>query len=105
YGGLLSGAFGNFTALSNTLVESTPFIFGGLAVAVGFKCGLFNIGVEGQIAMGSMFAAVAGFAIQGLPIFIHLPLAILAGILGGALWAAIPGFLRARTGAHEVITT
>jgi ABC-type uncharacterized transport system permease subunit len=105
YRGLFLGAVGNPTAIANTFVEATPFIFGGLAVALGFKCGLFNIGVEGQIAMGSMAAAVAGFAITGLPLIIHLPLAILAGLLGGALWGAIPGFLRARTGAHEVITT
>jgi general nucleoside transport system permease protein len=87
------------------VVESTPYIFGGLAVALGFKCGLFNIGVEGQIAMGSMAAAVAGFGITGLPIFFHLPLAILAGLFGGAVWGAIPGYLRAKTGAHEVIVT
>ncbi len=105
YGGLFVGAFGTPTALANTLVESTPYIFAGLAVALGFKCGLFNIGVEGQLAMGSMAAAVAGFAIKGLPIYIHLPLAVLAGLLGGAIWGAIPGYLRAKTGAHEVITT
>jgi simple sugar transport system permease protein len=74
-------------------------------VALGFKCGLFNIGVDGLLAMGAMFAGIAGYAITGLPLIIHLPLALLAGILGGAVWGAIPGFLRARTGAHEVITT
>jgi simple sugar transport system permease protein len=105
YSGLFVGAFGTPTALANTLVEATPYIFAGLAVALGFKCGLFNIGVEGQLAMGAMAAAVAGYAITRLPIFIHLPLAIIIGMLGGALWGAIPGFLRARTGAHEVITT
>ncbi len=105
YGGLFRGAFGDWTALANTLVEATPFIFAGLAVALGFKCGLFNIGAEGQLAIGSMFAAVAGYSITGLPIYIHLPLALIIGALGGALWGAIPGFLRAKTGAHEVITT
>ena len=105
YTGLFAGALGNPQALANTLVEATPYIFAGLAVALGFKCGLFNIGVEGQLAMGSMCAAVAGYAITGLPLIIHLPLALLAGVLGGAVWGAIPGLLRARTGAHEVITT
>lgn len=105
YGGLFLGAFGDTKAIANTLVESTPFIFAGLAVALGFKCGLFNIGAEGQLAMGAMSAAVAGYSITGLPLVIHLPLALLIGALGGAVWGAIPGFLRAKTGAHEVITT
>ena len=105
YGGLFVGALGNPRAIANTLVEATPYILAGLAVALGFKCGLFNIGAEGQIIMGSMAAAVAGAMFVGLPMIIHLPLALLAGVLSGALWGAVPGFLRARTGAHEVITT
>ena len=105
YSGLFTGALGNPKAIANTLVEATPYIFAGLAVALGFKCGLFNIGVEGQLAMGSMAAALVGAQFTSLPLLLHLPLALLAGILGGALWGAIPGFLRARTGAHEVITT
>jgi general nucleoside transport system permease protein len=105
YSGLFFGALGTPQALANTLVEATPYIFAGMAVALGFKCGLFNIGVEGQLGIGSMCAAVAGYALIGLPLIIHLPLAILAGALGGALWGAVPGYLRAKTGAHEVITT
>lgn len=105
YSGLFRGALGDPKAIANTLVESTPYIFAGLAVALGFKCGLFNIGAEGQLAMGSMFAAWAGVAFAGLPMLIHLPLALLLGWLGGAFWGGIAGFLRARTGAHEVITT
>lgn len=105
YSGLFAGAFGNLNAISNTLVESTPFIFAGLAVAVGFRCGLFNIGAEGQLGIGAICAAVAGFALTGLPPIIHLPLALVIGALGGAVWGGIPGFLRARTGAHEVIVT
>jgi ABC-type uncharacterized transport system permease subunit len=105
YNGLFFGALGSPTALANTLVEATPYIFAGLAVALGFKCGLFNIGVEGQLAIGAMCSAVVGFQFTGLPALIHLPLALLAGALGGALWGAIPGLLRAKTGAHEVITT
>jgi simple sugar transport system permease protein len=105
YSGLFMGALGTPKALAYTLVEATPYIFAGLAVALGFKCGLFNIGVEGQLGIGSICAAVAGFAITGLPTIIHLPLTLLAGAFGGALWGAIPGWLRAKTGAHEVITT
>jgi general nucleoside transport system permease protein len=105
YRGLFLGAFGSLNAISNTLVEATPYIFAGLAVALAFKCGLFNIGAEGQLLVGALAAVTAGFAITGLPTIIHLPVALIAGMVGGGLWAAIPGYLRARTGAHEVITT
>ncbi len=90
---------------SDSLVQSVPYIFAGLAVALGFRAGLFNIGVEGQIGVGWIVAAYAGFAFTGLPAEIHLPLAILLGTLAGGLWASIAGVLKARTGAHEVITT
>jgi ABC-type uncharacterized transport system permease subunit len=91
--------------ISETLLSATPLIFAGLAVAVGFRAGLFNIGVEGQLYVGAIFAVYAGFAITGLPWFIHLPIAIAAGMLGGAIWGFVPGFLKAKTGAHEVIVT
>ncbi len=105
YGGLWDGAFGNPKYLSETLVATVPYIFAGLAVAVGFKCGLFNIGAEGQLYMGALLAVWAGYGLHGLPPYIHLPLALVAGGVGGAIWGAIPGFLKARTGAHEVINT
>jgi len=105
YQGLFEGAFGSPRAFFDTLVYSTPYILAGLAVALGFQCGLFNIGAEGQLYMGALLATIVGFSIKGLPIYIHLPLAVLAGILGGAIWGAIPGFLKAVTGAHEVINT
>jgi simple sugar transport system permease protein len=76
-----------------------------LAVAVGFKSGLFNIGVEGQFDIGAIVGAFVGQAFHGLPAIIHLPLTLACAALGGAIWAAIPGYLKARTGAHEVITT
>ena len=91
--------------MSETLLSATPLIFAGLAVAVGFRAGLFNIGVEGQLYVGAIFAVYVGFAFTGLPWFIHLPLAIAAGMLGGGLWGFVPGFLKAKTGAHEVIVT
>ncbi|MCS7178577.1 MAG: BMP family ABC transporter substrate-binding protein [Anaerolineae bacterium] len=84
---------------------ATPYIFAGLAVALGFRCGLFNIGAEGQYFIGGLTSVYVGYAVKGLPWFIHLPLALAAGMLGGALWASIAGFLKARTGAHEVINT
>ena len=109
YKGLIEGAFGSPQALSETAVWATPYIFAGLAVAFAFKGGLFNIGAEGQLALGALFAAWVGFAlpkiIGPLPAFVHVPLAILGGALAGAVWGAIPGWLKARTGAHEVINT
>jgi general nucleoside transport system permease protein len=94
-----------FRPISESLVITTPYIFAGLAVALGFRGGLFNIGAEGQLFVGGLASAYVGFSIKGLPWIIHLPLALLAGILAGALWGAIPGILKARTGAHEVINT
>lgn len=94
-----------FFPITDSLVTSTPYIFAGLAVAVGFRAGLFNIGVEGQLYIGAITAVWAGIALKGLPAIIHIPLALLAGAAGGALWASIPAILKAKTGAHEVINT
>jgi ABC-type uncharacterized transport system permease subunit len=91
--------------LGESLVISTPYILAGLAVALGFRGGLFNIGVEGQLFVGGLAAAFVGYSVVGLPQILHLPLAMLAGIAAGAVWGAIPGLLKARTGAHEVINT
>jgi simple sugar transport system permease protein len=90
---------------SESLVLTTPYIFAGLAVALGFRGGLFNIGVEGQLFVGGLASAFVGYSLNGLPMIIHLPLAILAGLSAGGIWGAIPGYLKARTGAHEVINT
>jgi simple sugar transport system permease protein len=91
--------------LSETIVSATPLIFTGLSVALAFRVGLFNIGAEGQLYLGALVAVIAGFSLTGLPWFIHLPIAVGAGFVGGALWGFIPGLLKARTGAHEVIVT
>ena len=98
----LKAAFG---PLSETIVSATPLIFTGLSVALAFRVGLFNIGAEGQLYIGALLSVIVGFSLVGVPWFIHLPLAVLAGFLGGALWGFIPGLLKARTGAHEVIVT
>ena len=105
YDGLVRGAFFKQRGLSESLVATVPYILLSLAVAVGFKSGLFNIGAEGQFYIGAISAAFVGQAFHGLPAIIHLPLALLAGAIGGAIWAGIPGYLKARTGAHEVIST
>ncbi len=105
YEGLFLGAFGSARAWSTVARNLTPLLLTGLSVAVAFKAGLFNIGASGQYLMGAISAVAIGVNFPGLPIFIHLPLAMLAGIGGGLIWGAIPGALKAYTGAHEVITT
>jgi len=105
YGTMLAGAFGDIYGIGQTLTQATPILFTALAFLLAFKCGLFNLGAEGQLIIGGFFAAVVGVSLNGLPVFIHLPLALLAGILGGAIWGFIPAILKAKLGAHEVITT
>ncbi|GAA2524147.1 ABC transporter permease [Pilimelia columellifera] len=90
--------------ISETLTYTTPLVFTGLAVAVAFRAGLFNIGAQGQATMGVIAAALAGFWLP-LPVGLHLLVAVLAGAAGGAVWGFLPGILKARAGAHEVITT
>jgi len=94
-----------FRPISESLVVTTPYIFAGLALTIGFRGGLFNIGAEGQLFVGGLASVYVGYSITSLPWFIHLPLAILAGILAGGIWGAIPGILKAWRGAHEVINT
>ncbi len=103
--GMWEGAFGSPKNIADTLTTATPYIFAGLAVALAFKCGLFNIGAEGQLALGAVSAAFVGYSFKGLPFPILLFFALAAGLLGGLVWGAIPGFLKAYTGAHEVIIT
>ena len=105
YKALLVGGAGDSDAVLRTLQKATPLIFGGLAVAFAFKAGMFNIGGQGQLLVGAVFAAGVGFGIDGLPLVIHLPVALLAGGIAGAVWGGIAGTLKATTGAHEVIVT
>lgn len=104
YSALLYGAFGDSYYIGETIRQTTPYILAGLAVAFAFRTGLFNIGVEGQVIVGWLAAVWVGVSFD-LPKIIHLPLAIIAAAAAGALWAFIPGFLKARFKVHEVIIT
>jgi len=105
YVALLKGSVGSINAISETLTAALPLILAGLGLALGFRSGLFNIGAEGQIVVGGLAAVVAGVALGDMSAFIALPGALLAGAAAGAFYAGIAGWLRAATGAHEVITT
>lgn len=105
YYNLFYGAFGNSYNLAQTLLKTTPLIFTGLAVAIGFQSGLFNIGGEGQLYWGAFATAVVAITFSHLPGLILILLSLLAGAVAGGIWGSIPGYLKARTGAHEVITT
>ncbi|MFH1311743.1 MAG: ABC transporter permease [Candidatus Eisenbacteria bacterium] len=102
---MLSGSLGSLRSLANTLEEATPLIFTGLCVAVAMKCGLFNIGGEGQLVMGAFAAAWVGVRLAGLDPLTHVAVCIVVAGMAGALWALIAGVLKARFGAHEVINT
>jgi simple sugar transport system permease protein len=93
-----------FYPLSETIVQATPLILAGLSVSLAFRAGLFNIGAQGQIIMGAILAGYLGFGVH-LPIVLHLLVALAGGFAGGAVWGLVVGWLKARTGAHEVITT
>ncbi|XAS77670.1 ABC transporter permease [Dermatophilaceae bacterium Sec6.4] len=90
--------------ISETIVSATPLILAGLSVTLAFRAGLFNIGAQGQILVAAIFAGYVGFSWH-LPVVLHVIVAIIAGVVGGAIWAGIAGVLKAKTGAHEVITT
>lgn len=104
YSALVVGAVGSPAAWAATTAAAAPLICAGLAVGLAFRAGLFNIGAQGQAIMGSMAAAWVGFAVP-MPPVLHLLVALLAGVLAGGAWGGIVGWLKARTGAHEVIVT
>jgi len=105
YGLMLRFSFTRIDSVAAIFFKATPLLFAGLAVALSFRANVWNIGVEGQYYIGAFAAALVGFTVRGLPAAIHLPLAVLAGMAGGALWAFVPIALKLRRGAHEVITT
>lgn len=105
YSALMKGAFGTLPAFTSTLTKSVPIMLTGLAVAVAFKCGVFNIGAEGQLLMGSLFAGIAGIYIDFLPAILHVPVTLAAAILGGMLWAFIPAVMKQKFQVNVVIGT
>ena len=102
---LWKGSFGTGANFALTLIKTTPLIFTGLSVALGFRGGLFNIGAEGQLYMGGITAAYLGYSLSGLPPSLHISLSLIGGFFMGALWGFIPGWLKAKRRVHEVINT
>jgi simple sugar transport system permease protein len=105
YGLLISGAFGNLSYLATTLDRLGPLVLAAFSVAIAYRAGLFNIGAAGQIAVGGMITVILGIKFAAAPGVILGPLALLGGLLGGAIWGGIVGLLKAWRGAHEVVTT
>ena len=105
YRNLIEGAFGSTRGIVSMIITATPLILGGMAVGLGFKAGLFNIGGRGQFLLGALGAAAVGAALADASPWIAIPVSIGAAALLGAVWGFIPGALKAWTGAHEVVTT
>lgn len=105
YKSLFVGSLGDMNKLGETLVTVTPLILTGLSVAFAFRCGLFNIGAEGQFIMGAIASVWAGWAFAGMPPILHVTFTLLVGALVGGLWAGIVGLLKAKVGSHEVINS
>ncbi len=105
YAAMLKGAFGNIKAWDETFVKAIPFIFTALSFAIARRCGIINLGAEGQFRMGALLATIVGVSFPNLPMILHLPLTLLAGFVGGALYGVIVAALKIRFGASELITT
>ncbi len=105
YQSMFYGAFGSIGSTAETLVKATPLMLCGVGLTVAYRTGMISVGAEGQMVMGGLTATLAGLAFPGLPAIIIIPLMMLAGMLGGAALASIPGFLKAKLGVSEVINT
>lgn len=105
YTALLDGSLGTIPKLGETLLKTTPLILTGLSVAFAFRAGLFNIGGEGQYLAGAISTVTAAWVFQDLPGLILIPIILICGALGGAIWGSVPGYLKAKLGVHEVIVT
>lgn len=105
YIALYNSAFGGRSAIGTTIERTFPLLIGGLAITIAYRAEIFNIGIEGQIAIGGTFAAMMTTTFTGLPAFLHLPLGIAAGIVGGMIFAFLPAWLKAIRGINEVIVT
>jgi ABC-type uncharacterized transport system permease subunit len=105
YAALLEGALGSLNGFGLTIQKAVPLLFAGLGVAFAFRCGLFNIGGEGQLYMGALFGGWLALSFPDLPAPILLPAVLVASFIGGGIWGAIPGLLRAKWKMSEIITT
>jgi simple sugar transport system permease protein len=105
FGSLVNGAIGNKNSIGETLVKATPLIFMALSFAVSVQCGIFNLGANGQLYMGAVAGTLVGTNFLFLPPVVHIPLVLLAGILGGGMYGALAGWLRNRFGMNELIAT
>ena len=105
YAALINGAFGSFYSISETVLRSIPFIIIGLGVVISFRAKMFNIGGEGQFYAGAIIAAWLGVSLGGLPMLLLIPLILMLSFAGGGACGFLPGYLRARFGASEIVTT
>lgn len=105
YKEMILGSFGSKYGFSATLLRFMPLAFAGLAVTLAFKSGIFNIGVEGQLYLGALFATWVGISFANMPAVLHIPLALLAGGVAGGIWAFIPGYLKATRGFNEILVS
>jgi general nucleoside transport system permease protein len=104
YAKMINGIVGSRSGIYQTLLQTTPLLFSGLAVVIGMRGGLLNLGIEGQLYIGALASALVALNVTGLPAFIHIPLCMLAAMAGGAIWAFIPVIMKLKCGAHEVVT-
>jgi ABC-type uncharacterized transport system permease subunit len=105
YRAMLKGAFGTSRAWSETVIKAIPFMFTALSFAIARRCGIINLGAEGQFKVGALMATLVAVNFEGLPMALHLPLTLAAGFVGGAVYGLIVGLLKVRFGASELITT
>ena len=105
YQALLTGAFGGSYALSSTAVQAVPLLLVGVGICIAFRANVFNIGGEGQIAMGGLAGAATALALPNLPSLVLIPVVLLAGAIGGAVWGAIPGVFKAQYNVNEILST
>ncbi|MEW6230047.1 MAG: ABC transporter permease, partial [Bacillota bacterium] len=105
YAALYRGSVGSLSSWAVTAVRMTPLLLAGLGIGIGFKAGVFNVGAEGQIYAGAALATTFALIPLPVPSFMHITLCLLAGFVGGALWALLPGYLLAYRGISEVVIT
>jgi len=105
YGAMLSGAFGSADALADTAIKAMPLLLVGVGICIAFRTGVINIGGEGQIIAGAILSTLTSLAVPGLPSVVLVPLVIIAGAVGGGIWGAIPGALKAYAGVNEILST